>query len=188
MHLGPDTRGLNLDTHARRTVGAPSQYSEHSQALHLGSRFTQFDSEATALGFANDENAHIGSWFTKPTMSGMETRLAGLDGTEECIGAASGIAVTADGRSGSQQLIQSKPMPVLTSAQLKSMNPLPFNAWGGAQRHSNGGYAHRDSTTRSGTGPGAMAPESTLFGVCQLSRVEVPPTESTGQAPAMEHV
>lgn len=130
MHLGPDTRGLNLDTHARRTAGAPSQYSEHSQALHLGSRFTQFDSEATALGFANDENTHIGSWFTKPTMFGMETRLADLDGTEECIGAASCIAVTADGRSGSPQLIQSKPTPVLPNAQLKSMNLLPFSAWG----------------------------------------------------------
>jgi O-succinylhomoserine sulfhydrylase len=87
-----DTSGLHRDTQAVRTAVAPSQYSENSEALYLSSSFTQPDCETAARRFAGEEDGYIYSRFTNPTVSSMEARLAALEGTEACIGTASGMA------------------------------------------------------------------------------------------------
>ncbi len=87
-----DTGGLHRDTQAVRTAVAPSQYGENSEALYLSSSFTQPDCETAARRFAGEEDGYIYSRFTNPTVSSMEARLAALEGTEACIGTASGMA------------------------------------------------------------------------------------------------
>ena len=84
--------GLHRDTQAVRVAVATSQYNENSEALYLSSSFTQPDCETAARRFAGEEEGYIYSRFTNPTVSSMEARLAALEGTEACIGTASGMA------------------------------------------------------------------------------------------------
>ncbi|MEY2619138.1 MAG: hypothetical protein RL522_2140 [Pseudomonadota bacterium] len=83
--------GLHLDTLAVRAAVDKSQYGENAEALFLTSSFTQPDSETAARRFAGEEDGYIYSRFTNPTVASMEMRLAALEGTEACIGAASGM-------------------------------------------------------------------------------------------------
>ncbi len=83
--------GLHLDTLAVRAAVDKSQYGENSEALFLTSSFTQPDSETAARRFAGEEDGYIYSRFTNPTVASMEMRLAAMEGTEACIGAASGM-------------------------------------------------------------------------------------------------
>lgn len=83
--------GLHRDTLAVRAAVDKSQYGENSEALFLTSSFTQPDSETAARRFAGEEDGYIYSRFSNPTVASMEQRLAALEGTEACIGAASGM-------------------------------------------------------------------------------------------------
>jgi O-succinylhomoserine sulfhydrylase len=84
--------GLRLDTLAVREGLPPSAWGENSEALFLTSSFVQPDAATAAARFANEEEAFIYSRFTNPTVTMMERRLAALEGTESCIGTASGMA------------------------------------------------------------------------------------------------
>jgi O-succinylhomoserine sulfhydrylase len=83
--------GLHRDTLAVRAAVDKSQYGENAEALFLTSSFTQPDSETAARRFAGEEDGYIYSRFTNPTVASMEQRLAALEGTEACIGTASGM-------------------------------------------------------------------------------------------------
>jgi len=83
--------GLHLDTLAVRAAVDRSQYGENSEALYLTSSFTQPDSETAARRFAGEQDGYIYSRFTNPTVASMEKRLAALEGTERCVGTASGM-------------------------------------------------------------------------------------------------
>jgi O-succinylhomoserine sulfhydrylase len=83
--------GLHPDTLAVRAAVDKSQYGENAEALFLTSSFTQPDSETAARRFAGEEDGYIYSRFTNPTVASMEQRLAGMEGTEACIAAASGM-------------------------------------------------------------------------------------------------
>ena len=83
---------LHLDTLAVRAAVDKSQYGENSEALYLTSSFVQPDAETAARRFAGQEEGYIYSRFTNPTVTSMEQRLAALEGTEACIGTASGMA------------------------------------------------------------------------------------------------
>ena len=83
--------GLHRDTLAVRAAVDKSQYGENSEALFLTSSFTQPDSDTAARRFAGEEDGYIYSRFSNPTVASMEQRLAALEGTEACIGAASGM-------------------------------------------------------------------------------------------------
>ena len=83
---------LHLDTLAVRAAVAKSQYGENSEALYLTSSFVQPDAATAARRFAGEEEGYTYSRFTNPTVTSMEQRLAKLEGTEACIGAASGMA------------------------------------------------------------------------------------------------
>ncbi|HEX6719962.1 MAG TPA: O-succinylhomoserine sulfhydrylase, partial [Burkholderiaceae bacterium] len=53
--------------------------------------FVHPDAATAAARFANEEEAFVYSRFTNPTVTMMERRLAALEGTEACIGTASGM-------------------------------------------------------------------------------------------------
>ncbi|MEO5735791.1 MAG: O-succinylhomoserine sulfhydrylase [Rubrivivax sp.] len=80
------------DTLAVRQGLPPSQWGENSEALFLSSSFVHPDAETAARRFANEEDAFVYSRFSNPTGMMMERRLASMEGTEACIGAASGMA------------------------------------------------------------------------------------------------
>jgi O-succinylhomoserine sulfhydrylase len=83
---------LQLDTLAVRAGIDKSQYNENSEALFISSSFTQPNCATAARRFAGEEDGFIYSRFTNPTVASMEKRLAALEGTEDCIGTASGMS------------------------------------------------------------------------------------------------
>lgn len=83
---------LHRDTLAVRTAVDKSQYGENSEALYLTSSFVQSDAATAVRRFANEEEGYIYSRFSNPTVASMEQRLAAMEGTEACIGTASGMA------------------------------------------------------------------------------------------------
>lgn len=84
--------GLHPDTLAVRSAVDKSQYGENSEALYLTSSFVQPDAATAVRRFANEEEGYIYSRFGNPTVASMEQRLAAMEGTEACIGTASGMA------------------------------------------------------------------------------------------------
>ena len=88
IQFPPDVR---RDTLAVREGLPPSSWGENSEALFLTSSFVQPDAATAARRFANEEDAFIYSRFTNPTVTMFERRLAALEGTEACIGTASGM-------------------------------------------------------------------------------------------------
>jgi O-succinylhomoserine sulfhydrylase len=83
---------FRFDTLAVRAGTQRSQFSEHSEALFLTSSFT-FGSAAEAAGlFAGTEDGFVYSRFSNPTVRMFEQRLAALEGAEDCLGTASGMA------------------------------------------------------------------------------------------------
>ncbi len=85
-------QGVRRDTLAVREGLPPSAWGENSEALFLTSSFVQPDAATAAARFANEEEAFIYSRFTNPTVTMFERRLAALEGTEACIGTASGMS------------------------------------------------------------------------------------------------
>jgi O-succinylhomoserine sulfhydrylase len=84
-------RDARLDTLAVREGLPPSQWGENSEALFVTSSFVHPDAATAAARFANEEEAFVYSRFTNPTVTMMERRLAALEGSEACIGTASGM-------------------------------------------------------------------------------------------------
>jgi O-succinylhomoserine sulfhydrylase len=84
-------RDARLDTLAVREGLPPSQWGENSEALFISSSFVHPDAATAAARFANEEEAFVYSRFTNPTVTMMERRLAALEGSEACIGTASGM-------------------------------------------------------------------------------------------------
>ncbi len=83
---------LHRDTLAVRAGVQRSQYGENSEALYLTSSFVQPDAETARKRFANEEDGYTYTRVGNPTVTGMEQRLAALEGTEATIATASGMA------------------------------------------------------------------------------------------------
>ena len=82
---------LHRDTQSVRAALARSQYGENSEALYLTSGYVQPDAATAARRFAGEEEGYTYARLGNPTVSSMEQRLAALEGTEACIGTASGM-------------------------------------------------------------------------------------------------
>jgi O-succinylhomoserine sulfhydrylase len=83
---------FDFDTHAVRSGTLRSEFREHGEALFLTSSFV-FDSAAQAAAcFAGEEEGFVYSRFSNPTVSMFEQRLAALEGAEDCLATASGMA------------------------------------------------------------------------------------------------
>ena len=87
----PSPIDLHRDTQSVRAAMARSQYGENSEALYLTSGYVQPDAATAARRFAGEEEGYTYARLGNPTVSSMEQRLAALEGTEACIGTASGM-------------------------------------------------------------------------------------------------
>lgn len=83
---------FKFDTRAVRAGTQRSAFNEHSEALFLTSSFI-FESAAEAAGmFAGSEDGFVYSRFSNPTVRMFEQRLAALEGAQDCLATASGMA------------------------------------------------------------------------------------------------
>jgi O-succinylhomoserine sulfhydrylase len=83
---------FRFDTRAVRAGTQRSVFNEHSEALFLTSSFV-FKSASEAAGmFAGSEDGFVYSRFSNPTVRMFEQRLAALEGAQDCLATASGMA------------------------------------------------------------------------------------------------
>lgn len=82
----------DLETLAIRAGIERSQFNEHSEALYLTSSFVFKNAEQAAARFAGHEPGNIYARVTNPTVTAFEQRLAALEGAEQCVAMASGMA------------------------------------------------------------------------------------------------
>ena len=82
----------DFETRAVRAGTERSQFNEHSEALFLTSSFVFDNAAQAAARFAGAEAGNVYSRFTNPTVTMFEQRLASLEGAEDCLGTASGMA------------------------------------------------------------------------------------------------
>lgn len=80
------------DTVAIRGGYQRSHESEHSEALFLTSSYVFENAEMAAKYFSNELQGNVYSRYTNPTVSTFEKRLAALEGAEQCVATASGMA------------------------------------------------------------------------------------------------
>lgn len=84
------------DTRALRTGHRRTHELEHSEPMFLTSSFVFENAAQAAARFAGDVEGNIYSRFTNPSVRAFEERLAAMEGTEACLGTASGMsAITA---------------------------------------------------------------------------------------------
>ncbi|MDR1424656.1 MAG: O-succinylhomoserine sulfhydrylase [Azoarcus sp.] len=83
---------LAPDTLAVRAGIERSRFNEHSEALYLTSSFVFESAAQAAARFADKEEGNVYSRFTNPTVTALQTRLAALEGGEDCVATASGMA------------------------------------------------------------------------------------------------
>ncbi len=81
-----------FDTRAVRAGTQRSDFGEHSEALFLTSSFVFPDATAAAGLFAGTDEGFVYSRFSNPTVRMFEQRLASLEGAEDCLATASGMA------------------------------------------------------------------------------------------------
>lgn len=81
-----------FETRAVRAGTERSQFNEHSEALFLTSSFVFENAAQAAARFSGAEAGNVYSRFTNPTVTMFEQRLASLEGAEDCLATASGMA------------------------------------------------------------------------------------------------
>jgi len=82
----------DFETRAVRAGTERSQFNEHSEALFLTSSFVFDNAAQAAARFSGAEPGNVYSRFTNPTVTMFERRLASLEGAEDCLATASGMA------------------------------------------------------------------------------------------------
>src|SRR5665811_1642171 len=80
------------ETLAVRAGTMRSQFGEHSEALFLTSSFVFESAAQAAARFIGEEPGNIYARFTNPTVTMFEERLAAMEGAEQCVATASGMA------------------------------------------------------------------------------------------------
>ncbi|HSQ09410.1 MAG TPA: O-succinylhomoserine sulfhydrylase [Burkholderiaceae bacterium] len=83
---------FDFDTRAVRAGTLRSPFNEHSEAVFLTSSFVFDNAAQAAERFSGAEEGYFYSRFTNPTVRMFEQRLASLEGAEDCIATASGMA------------------------------------------------------------------------------------------------
>ena len=80
------------ETLAVRAGQERSQFGEHSEALYLTSSFVFASAAQAAKRFSGEEEGNVYARFSNPTVTMFEERLAALEGAEDCVATASGMA------------------------------------------------------------------------------------------------
>jgi O-succinylhomoserine sulfhydrylase len=83
---------MKFETLAIRLQNQSSQEREHSTALYPTSSFVFDDAEQMRAVFADEQSGNIYSRFTNPNNRELELKIAALEGTEEALALASGMA------------------------------------------------------------------------------------------------
>ena len=84
--------GAGIDTLAIRSGISRSHEYEHAEALYLTSSFVFDSAEQAAQTFADERVGNVYSRYTNPTVRAFEERMAALEGAEQGVGTASGMA------------------------------------------------------------------------------------------------
>ncbi|MFW5954341.1 MAG: O-succinylhomoserine sulfhydrylase [Guyparkeria sp.] len=88
----PDAEAWSLATRAIRVGHHPTPEREHGEPIFTTSSFTFESAAQAAARFAGDEPGNIYARFTNPTTRVFEERLAAMEGGEDCVATASGMA------------------------------------------------------------------------------------------------
>lgn len=83
---------MKFETKAIRTQTDRSQHNEHSTPIFATSSYVFDDAEHMRALFANELEGNIYSRFTNPSVREFETKMAALEGGEDCIATATGMA------------------------------------------------------------------------------------------------
>ncbi|MBK8626994.1 MAG: O-succinylhomoserine sulfhydrylase [Saprospiraceae bacterium] len=83
---------MKFETKAIRTQTERSQHNEHSTPIFATSSYVFDDAEHMRALFANELEGNIYSRFTNPSVREFETKMAALEGGEDCIATATGMA------------------------------------------------------------------------------------------------
>jgi|SRR5690554_164860 len=83
---------LSIDTLAIRAAELRTDEMSHSEALFLTSSFVYESAAQAAARFSGTEPGNIYSRFSNPTVRAFEERLASLEGAQQCVAFASGMA------------------------------------------------------------------------------------------------
>ena len=81
-----------FDTFAVRAGQRRTPEGEHSEPLFLSSSYVFANAREAAARFADEEEGNVYSRYTNPTVRAFEERLAALEGAEEGVATASGMA------------------------------------------------------------------------------------------------
>src|SRR5574343_1321414 len=87
-----DTPQYRPETLAVRAGQERSQFGEHAEALYLTSSFVFQSAAQAAKRFSGEEEGNVYARFSNPTVTMFEERLAALEGAEDCVATASGMA------------------------------------------------------------------------------------------------
>lgn len=82
----------HLETLAVRAGTLTTEFGENSEALFLNSSFRFKNAAQAAARFGGSEAGNIYSRFTNPTVTMFQDKLAALEGAEQCVATASGMA------------------------------------------------------------------------------------------------
>lgn len=87
-----DLTDADFETLAVRAGQVRSPHGEHSEAIYPTSSYVFNSAAEAAARFAGDEPGNVYSRYTNPTVRTFEERLAALEGAEDCVATASGMA------------------------------------------------------------------------------------------------
>jgi hypothetical protein len=84
--------GAHLDTLAVRAGISRTHEGEHSEPIFATSSYIFASAEEAAARFGGDQPGNVYSRYTNPTVRTFEERIAALEGGEQAVGTASGMA------------------------------------------------------------------------------------------------
>lgn len=92
--MDKETGDLQQDTLAIRGGYQRTHENEHAEAMFLTSSYVFESAAMAAKYFSNEEQGNVYSRYTNPTVRSFEKRLAAMEGGEQCVATASGMAAT----------------------------------------------------------------------------------------------
>lgn len=90
--LDSDLRGVGFDTLAVRAGQRRTPEGEHGEALFTSSSYVFRSAAEAAAVFAGEQPGNVYSRYTNPTVRTFEERIAALEGAEQAVATASGMA------------------------------------------------------------------------------------------------
>ncbi len=90
--LDSDLEGVGFDTLAVRAGQRRSPEGEHGEALFMTSSYVFRSAADAAARFAGEQPGNVYSRYTNPTVRTFEERIAALEGAEQAVATASGMA------------------------------------------------------------------------------------------------